>query len=408
MSALAEPQLAIPGRLLPPGRSHHIPLPRIAGRERELLDAVEASGLTGRGGAGFPTVTKLRAVARGRSSIVVANGTEGEPASEKDKVLMTRNPHLVLDGALGAADLVGADQAIVAVSREAASSLAALDRALGERGDAGRVRIEAVPERFVAGEERALVNWLNGGDAKPTFAPPRPFERGVHGRPTLVQNVETLAALALIVRRGPDWFRELGTVDEPGSVLVTVRGAVRRPGVVEVALGTTLRELVSRCGGLSAPAQAILVGGYFGSWIAPNPELPLSNEALRPLGAALGARTIAVLPESACGVRETARVASYMAAQSAGQCGPCVFGLAAVAGCLTGVAEGTGTLDRFPRLEAQISRRGACAHPDGTLGFVRSALDVFAREFDEHLSGRCTASDHAPVLPTPPTTADWR
>ncbi len=412
--------IAAPERLLPgfptTSLTAHLErygaLPGIAGRREQLLAEVEAAGLTGRGGAGFPTARKLRTVAGNRRTVVVANGTEGEPASAKDKTLMARNPHLVLDGVLVAGEIVGARELIVAVSHEAERSLGALREALAQRSDAGRIRIEATPERFVVGEETALVHWLNGGEAKPTFAPPRPFERGVGGRPTLVQNVETLANLALIARRGPDWFRSLGTEAEPGSVLLTVRGAVRRPGVVEVALGTPLRAVVSRCGGLTGSPQAVLVGGYFGAWIAPDADLPLSNEALRPLGAALGARTIVVLPESICGVVETARVAAYMAAQSAGQCGPCVFGLAALAECLQELAGcnygAADALERLPRLEAQIARRGACAHPDGTLGFVRSALDVFADELDAHLAGSCTATSHEALLPTPQLAGGWR
>jgi len=421
VSALLEATLTTPPERLFPsvatkGYTEHLarygPLPPLAGRERAVIGEVEASGLTGRGGAGFPAATKLRAVARGRRPVVVANGTEGEPASAKDKELIARNPHLVLDGARTAAVLVGAGEAVVAVSREATASLAALEAALSERPDARSFRIARTSARFLAGEETALVHWLNGGDAKPTFTPPRPFERGVRGQPTLVQNVETLANLPLVARYGSAWFRSLGTQAEPGSVLVTVGGAVLRPGVVEVALGTPLREVVARCGGLPASVQALLVGGYFGTWIAPDLDLPLANEALRPLGASLGARTLILLPESACGVVETARVAAYMASQSAGQCGPCLFGLpvvarslAAVARCEPGAAE---ALARLPVLDAQIARRGACAHPDGALAFVRSALVVFADELERHLAGTCTARGHEPVLPTPPTTADWR
>ena len=175
--------------------------------------------------------------------------------------------------------------------------------------------------------------------------------------------------------------------------------------MAEAPLGVPLEELIGLCGGLSAPARAVLVGGYFGAWIEADLDTPLANEMLRPLGASLGARTIVVLPESACGVVETARVAAYMAEQSAGQCGPCVFGLAALADSLARVAacgsDGAEALERVPRLEAQIARRGACAHPDGTLGFVGSALRVFADELEEHLAGRCSATDHEPVLPTP-------
>ena len=390
-------------------------LPELAGHSRSLLAAVEQSGLRGRGGAGFPTAVKLRAVASRRSPIVVANGTEGEPASAKDKVLLRHNPHLVIDGVLAAMAAVGAREAIIAVSREARASRASLEAALNERGPAAKaIGVAAVPERFVAGEESALVHWLNGGDAKPTLTPPRPFERGVRGRPTLVQNVETLANIGLIARYGADWFRDAGTVDEPGTVLVTMGGAVRRPGVIEVELGTPLQQLIELAGGLGAQPQALLVGGYFGTWIAAtgNLDAPLSESGLRPLGAALGARTIVVLPSSACGVAESARVARYLAGESAGQCGPCVFGLPAVADAMeaiaSGVASAAAALDRLPRLKAQIARRGACAHPDGALRFVDSALTVFADEISHHLTGRCTAPHADPVLPTRSRSSNWR
>ena len=411
-------------RLLPddldaaPGWAEHVerygPLPDLARRSRSLLAAIEQSGLRGRGGAGFPTVVKARAVASRRSTIVVANGTEGEPASAKDKALLRRNPHLVIDGVLAAMAAVGAREAVIALSQEAGSSHASLEAALTERPDVAKsIRVAAVPERFVAGEESALVHWLNGGDAKPTLTPPRPFERGVGGRPTLVQNVETLANIGLIARYGADWFRRAGTEDEPGTVLVTLGGAVRRPGVVEVEIGTSLRQLIELAGGVTAQPQALLVGGYFGTWISAvgNLDTPLSVRGLRPLGASLGARTIVVLPSGTCGVAESARVTRYLAGESAGQCGPCVFGLPAVADAMEALSSGDGeanaALDRLPRLQAQIARRGACAHPDGALRFVDSALTVFADEIAHHLTGRCTASSHELVLPTA-SHSNWR
>jgi NADH:ubiquinone oxidoreductase subunit F (NADH-binding) len=375
------------------------PLPPVARRANEMVRVIEASGLTGRGGASFPSATKLRSVSRGRRTVVVANGTEGEPASAKDKILMTRSPHLVLDGLEAAAGLVGAGESYIAVASDSHAAIAALEAAAAERG--APAEIVRVPDRFVTGEESAVVHWLNDGKATPTGR--RPFERGVHGRPTLVQNVETLAHLALIVRYGAAWFRTAGTANEPGTALATVLGAVRTPGVIELEVGTTFGEAFDRCGGLSERIQGILVGGYFGSWIAPDLEVALSDEALRPRGASLGARTIVALPRSACGLAETARVARYMAGESAGQCGPCVFGLAALADAFESIAECRDSvddaLDRVPRLHAQIARRGACAHPDGTLGLVMSALDVFSSEVEAHRSGRCTATSHASVLP---------
>ncbi len=412
-------------RLLPGGAAEdpsfagHVerygPLPRLDGRGARLIDEIERSGLTGRGGAGFPTAVKLRTVAAGKAPVVVANGTEGEPASSKDAVLLTYNPHLVVDGVIAAMAAVGSGEAFVAVSRSARSALRALSAALAERGrDARGIELVSVPDRFVAGEESALVHWLNGGDAKPTFTPPRPFERGVHGRPTLVQNVETLANLGLVARRGADWFRERGTRAEPGTALVTVCGAVARRGVVEVELGTPLDRIVERCGGPTAPPRALLVGGYFGTWIDAerNLDVPLSDAGLRPLGAALGARTLAVLPRGTCGIAETARIARYLAGESAGQCGPCVFGLPAVADALESIAacvpDARRSLERLPRLAAQIARRGACGHPDGALRLVDSALRVFAPEIELHLGGRCPAGHREPLLPTASESTDWR
>jgi NADH:ubiquinone oxidoreductase subunit F (NADH-binding) len=395
-------------RLLPSGEPiHRHEFVRLYGKRphatEALLGAVEAAGLTGRGGAGFPTATKLRAVRAGGGAVVVGNGTEGEPASAKDAVLMRLNPHLVIDGALTAADLVAARRVILAVARSSARKT--LERALAERRDGERVAVVSVPERFVTGEESALVNALNGGPAAPTFTPPRPFESGVDGRPTLVLNVETLASLALVARWGPEWFRGAGTHAEPGTVLATVGGAVARAGVVEVPLGLPLEELFARCGGLTEPAQAYLVGGYFGRWVPADPGLRLSAASLAEAGGTLGARAVVALPRSSCGVVETARVAAYMSGQSAGQCGPCVFGLRELAERLVTIARGepaaVDAYDRLPRLVGQIAGRGACAHPDGVIGFVASATRVFNREFEAHLSGRCTAHGRDPVLPIP-------
>ena len=388
------------------------PLPWLSGRAEALRAEVADSGLSGRGGAGFPTAVKLESVAARGNAVVVANGTEGEPASAKDKILMRRNPHLVLDGVLVAMAAVGAREAVVAVARKDASSRARLEAILRERrAQTGAIRLAEVPDRFVAGEESALVHWLNGGPAKPTFTPPRPFERGFGGRPTLVQNVETLANLGLVARYGAGRFRAVGTEDEPGSVLVTVVGAVRRPGVVEVALGTPLRSVLERCGGVAEPPRALLVGGYFGTWIPPTLDVPLSRAGLRQAGAALGARTIAVLPQRVCPLAETARIVRYLAAESAGQCGPCVFGLPAVADSMAALARGgaqAAALRRISALTPQVLGRGACAHPDGAVRLVASALTVFADEVDHHLAGSCTASADAPLLPIAHETESWR
>jgi NADH:ubiquinone oxidoreductase subunit F (NADH-binding) len=358
------------------------------------LAEIEQSGLTGRGGAGFPTVTKLYSVAKESRAAVVANGTEGEPASDKDKVLLACNPHLVLDGLAVAGRLVGARTTTIAVGCAATAAVSAVEAAIEERPSAERPRLVLVPDRFVAGEESALVSAVDGGAAEPTGR--RPYQSGV-----LVQNVETLAHLALVARRGAEWFRQAGTQAEPGTALASVRGAVASPGVVEFALGATLGELFERCGGLSEPVDAVLIGGYFGKWLRADAELVLTEESLRARGGALGARVIVALPRASCGIVEVARVARYMAGESAGQCGPCVFGLSALADELDALVTGRlgATAERIAKLEAQIARRGACAHPDGTLGFVTSGLELFSDEVELHRRGTCSATSHAHVLP---------
>jgi NADH:ubiquinone oxidoreductase subunit F (NADH-binding) len=230
-----------------------------------------------------------------------------------------------------------------------------------------------------------------------------------------VSNVETLAHLALIARRGADWFAGVGTRGEPGSMLVTLAGAVRRPGVFEIAIGTPIRDVLELSGGTTAPVGALLAGGYFGRWIDPGRalDLPLSAEGLARLGAAPGAGFLGVLPATACGLVETARLARYLADESAGQCGPCVFGLSAVAEQLESLADGRGAdIARLRRWIGQLqSGRGACAHPDGTIAMVSSALEVFAGEIEQHAQGWCRGvgrDGRAGVLPVPVSYASQR
>ena len=385
----------------------HGPLPPARpsdGWRREMIDAVARSGLVGRGGAGFPTATKLRAVsdAPGRP-VVIANGTEGEPVVRKDRVLLNEAPHLVLDGAMVAARIVDATEVVVVVHAEVLPAVqAAAEDRRGTDPDANRVRVVCAGPGFVSGEASAVVNLVGRSRAVPTTKPPHLAERGLRGRPTLVQNVETLAHMALIARHGPEWFRLVGSEAEPGSMLVTVEGAVERPGVFEVAIGAPFAQVLGLAGGTTEELQAVLIGGYSGQWLPADRALG-SRFCATELGTGLGAGLVSALPVSACGVVETARIARYLASESAGQCGPCAFGLPAVAGELESLASGRlagpDDLERFLR---EIPGRGACGHPDGAVGMVSSALDVFASEVAEHRHGRCTAR---PAVEVPPIGA---
>jgi len=399
----------------------HGPLPSTAGRgrrrERERADMLIAeiarAGLLGRGGAAFPTATKMQAVAGARRRpIVLGNGAEGEPASLKDRTLLESLPHLVLDGGVLAAEAVGADEVIVCVcesAHEAAKSLALAiaERPSGRSGRAPALRMATVPSHYVAGQESALISYLGGTRALPTFTPPMPFEQGVRRRPTLVNNVETLAHLGLIARYGAPWFRQLGIPTQPGSALVTLSGAVAHPGVYEIEHGASLSSLIAAGGGSTARVRGALIGGYAGTWIAGEllSGVAMSNEHLAAHGAALGAGVVLLLSEDACPVAESARLARWLAGQSAHQCGPCVHGLDALAGAVEAIAAGSaaaGVGQRVDRLVSLVSRRGACGHPDGALNPILSALRSFQAEFAEHARhGPCDACSRPGELPLP-------
>jgi NADH:ubiquinone oxidoreductase subunit F (NADH-binding) len=385
---------------------------RARSRSTALIEEVEAAGLRGRGGGGFPTALKLHAVAgaRARSRTVVVNGVEGEPASSKDRALLMGAPHLVLDGAEAAATALGAKELIVCVSESAPEAMSATRQAIAERpqGRRGpRVTPVAVPHSYVSGQESALVSHLNGGPAKPTFTPPMIFERGVGGRPTLLSNAETFAHIALIARHGAAWFRELGTPEHPGSALVTLQGPVDRPGVYEIEHGAPLESLLDAAGGPHENVRAILVGGYAGTWIDGRElaAMTLDDGWLAAHGASTGAGVIALLGESSCAVAETVRIVRWLASETAGQCGPCVHGLGAIAAQLEDWVWGDGGESgaaEISRLAAVVRGRGACRHPDGTLRFIAGAIDVFAEELADHARhGACDGCHAHRVLPLP-------
>ncbi|MBM9624247.1 NADH-ubiquinone oxidoreductase-F iron-sulfur binding region domain-containing protein [Streptomyces zhihengii] len=386
-----------------------------------LVEMVESAGLTGRGGAGFPTARKLRAVAgRGGRTVVVVNAMESEPASRKDQVLLAAAPHLVLDGAVLAAIAVGADTVHVCLPRVRAAQYRHVSDALDERRharlDPVRLRLHALPHAYVSSESTSLVRWLNGGPARPQGGSPRAHERGVARRPTLVNNAETLAHLALIARYGPDWFRRTGTPEEPGTALVTVSGAVAVPGVREIALGTPLATVLDRQETRPQPLRAVLIGGFAGTWLpAERMDLPFTRRDLAPWGAAPGAGVLIALPRTACGLGETARILAYLAAQSTDQCGPCRFGLPAVADDFSALAAGRADPDLLHRLRRRtglLPDRGACRHPDGAAGLAASALSAFADDVDLHLTrGPCAGVGHQPpAIPVPPAVPPetWR
>jgi NADH:ubiquinone oxidoreductase subunit F (NADH-binding) len=349
----------------------------------ELVSMLDAAGLSGRGGAGFPTGRKIAAVS-GSRPVVVGNGAEGEPLSRKDAVLLTTAPHLVLDGLELAAGAVDADKVYLYVPPHVMS---AVTDALNERRSSGldrfKVKVVEAPNTFVAGEESALIRRIEGGPALPRDRTVVPVISGVRGRPTLVNNVETLAHIALIARFGPKWFRSVGGRNNPGSMLVTVSGATTKQRVVEVPAGAPVANLISR----PTVVRAALVGGYHGYWI---PARALNSSGVSSVG------IVHTLRVDECGLARTAEIADYLASQSARQCGPCRTGLPRLAELLGKLAYGRAEnthVREIRRLVGLVDGRGACRHPDGTVRMIRSALETFAADIDHHQHRRCEAAD---------------
>lgn len=351
-----------------------------------LIDELEAAELRGRGGAGFPAHIKWRAVASAQGTkVVVGNGEEGEPASFKDRWLLTNRPHAVLDGLLMAAEAVGAGRIVLYVSHaEAIASVRwavaeLIEADLNERASA--IEIFEVAPTYVAGEESAACRAINGGPALPLAKPPRVFEAGVDGRPTLVANVETLAMAAWIARNGAIAYRKYGTETSPGTALITLNGDCFKPGVFEVAYGTQLSDAYARlAGGLKGPIVAILAGGWFGG-VLPGSliDIPLSYEGLRDQKSGFGCGSFTALNAASRPIKVVADIAAWYAHETAGQCGVCIKGTQAISGAFAEVEAGTSTdatVTNLRRWGSSLGGRGACSFLDGAATLARSAVEA--------------------------------
>lgn len=374
--------------------------------DESFLAVLDSSGLTGRGGAGFPSgrkvsaaLTAIRSSSARRRTALIANGAEGEPLSFKDQVLLTEAPHLVIDGLLALAQVFERTEVVFYVSGSCVEPVA---RALQERDLSHRIQLVEAADLFVAGEASAVVNAIQSMNPIPLDNRYRLSERGLAGLPTLVFNVETLAQIALIARYGAEWFRMSGSDSAPGTRLVTLSGyGLARPNidherhaqVVEVPMDLTPAEVLTD----ALPDNDVrdgflLLGGYHGSWCA----LPADKNSEGPRvrqESSFSSGMIYALSRGECGLEVTSGIVSYLAQQSARQCGPCRFGLPALAGIFEQMLEGAGaarSISAANRLANRVSGRGACHHPDGTARLVGSALRVFRSEIEAHASGRCT------------------
>ncbi|HEX3825877.1 MAG TPA: NADH-ubiquinone oxidoreductase-F iron-sulfur binding region domain-containing protein [Sporichthyaceae bacterium] len=361
-----------------------------------LLDAVSAAGLRGRGGAWFPVGRKwLTALAQAGPRVLVANGAEDEPGSLKDRYLMATAPHLVLDGALLAARALGADTVRLYVNEHADLARDALERALAEAADLTSgidVAVVAAPATYVAGEDSAAVEFLETGTAQPRNKPPYPATAGLHGRPTVVNNVETLAHVAWIARAGVGAFRAHGTPATPGTMLVTIPAECANPGVYEVEIGAYLDEVLAGVGGgfVAGPARGVQVGGPASGWLS-EWHVALDPEAVSAAGSTLGCGAVRVLPAGHCAVDAVVSTSEFFAREQCGKCPPCRMATQFIHRAAAGLAQNKGTtaaqLDAAPTLVAQVRDRTACSLVSFPLSPLTTAREVFAGDFAAHLAG---------------------
>lgn len=373
----------------------------------EIIPLLDTAGLRGMGGAGFPAHIKWAAVAAeaGADKWVIANGNEDEPGTFKDRFLLEHTPHPVIEGVLIAALATGAANAVIYANPRETAAIEALERAVAEwaahalfaavstaTGQPLRLTVQASAGLYVGGEETGAIAAVAGGFPFPRHKPPWPAQQGVHGQPTLVNNVETLALAANILRHGADWFHRLGRT-APGTTLYSLSGDILRPGLHELPMGTPLRELIHEHGGgmlADKPFKAVFTGGPSNTLLTPaDLDVALDFDSLKARGSRLGTGAMIVVGEGTSIVRRTAEYVSFFAASSCGQCPPCKVGTYQVARILERIEEGAGHPDDLQALEnlaGLLPGSGRCGLVDGAATVLASSLSAFRDEYERAIA----------------------
>jgi len=380
----------------------------------EVIKAISEAGLRGRGGAGFPTGKKWQFTreAPGEPRYLVLNGGEDEPGSKKDRVLLENLPHLVLEGTILAAYSIGASKAYLYINALYDVAIKSINDALAEAKSAGYwgsnvldsdfsldIQVVPAPHNYVAGEDTAVLEVIEGKKPWPRQKPPFPVTVGLFGKPTAVNNVETLAHVAPIVLKGADWYRKFGTGESPGTMIFSLNDDVNRPGVYELPFGTPLRYLIEECGGGikgSKKIKAIMPAAPSSAFLPLDKiDTLLDHNSMRDAGSALGCGVVKLVSEDSCIVEELVKIADFFAAESCGQCPACRMETNTLAMMIKKVQAGQGgqpILDQFGKILAFNKGKGFCnliAMPGPP---IESALKLFPADFEAHLStGKCPA-----------------
>jgi NADH:ubiquinone oxidoreductase subunit F (NADH-binding) len=380
-----------------------------------LISEVSDAGLRGRGGAAFPTAKKWAFTREcgEQPHFLIMNGGEDEPGSKKDRLLMENLPHLVVEGVILAAYAIGASRAYLYINANYEAAIKSMSDALAQTKGAGycgrsilgsnfdlELEVFSAPHNYVAGEDTAVLEVIEGKKALPRQKPPFPVTVGLFGKPTSVNNVETLANVPPIILRGGHWYRQFGTADSPGTMIFSLDDDVRRPGVYELPFGTPLRHLIEECGGgmkNGKNIKAIMPAAPSSAFLpADKIDTPLDHNSMRDAGSALGCGVVRLIPEGACMVEEVLKISEFFTAECCGQCPACRMETNTLTALLKKLQQGQGgqsILEQFGKVVAFNKGKGFCnliAMPGPP---IESALRLFPADFQAHLTtGQCPAN----------------
>ncbi|MGH7931120.1 MAG: complex I 51 kDa subunit family protein [Candidatus Binatia bacterium] len=380
----------------------------------EIITVVSEAGLRGRGGAGFPTGKKWQFTreAPEQPRYLVLNGGEDEPGSKKDRVLMENVPHLIIEGVVLASFAIGAAKAYLYINANYDVAINSIKEALAEAKAHGywganvlgsnyglNIEVVPAPHNYVAGEDTAVLEVIEGKKAWPRQKPPFPVTVGLFGKPTSINNVETLANVPPIILKGADWYRTIGTAESPGTMIFSLNDDVNRPGVYELPFGTPLRYLIETCGGGMKDGKkikAIMPAAPSSAFLPPEKlDTPLDHNSMREAGSALGCGVVRLVAEGECIVEEVLKISEFFMKESCGQCPACRMETNTLTMLLKKVQQGQGgqaALDQFGKVLAFNKGKGFCnliAMPGPP---IESAIKLFPGDFEAHLTtGKCPA-----------------
>ena len=366
-----------------------------------VIDEVKRSGLRGRGGAGFPTGLKWSFTSPGDEKYIVCNADEGEPGTFKDRLILEGDPHRLIEGMMLAGYAVGASKGTVYIRGEYTLSIERMQVAIDAAREAGLlgqgifgsdfsfdVEIKKGAGAYVCGEETSLIESIEGKRGYPRLKPPYPGARGLWNKPTVVNNVETLANVPPIIVHGADWFRGFGTESSPGTKVYTILGQVAHPGLIEVEMGTSLRTIIDEFGGGVVGGKRFkgaLIGGAAGAFVAESGlDVAMDYENLKECAAVLGSGAILVLGEDASVVELLQGILHFFRHESCGQCVPCRAGTPALAAIIDRIAEGRGSqedLDQLVKVAETMQAASLCPLGQSAILPIRTALDSFPFDF---------------------------